>query len=512
MGYEDYKYSSYLINNQETRWATVDEIKSSGTYVDLNSEDVHAGGLPLISNGKELYVDDKDTHSIIFGATGSKKTRLFCMPMINLFAKAGESFVVTDPKGELFAKTSGYVKAQGYKPIVLNFRNVGYGDSWNPLYLPYVLYHSGEKSRAISMLNDFVYAIGAPYEQDYNNRFFNQMAKAYILAVLIFMAEYGSEEQMTVGNLAGLCTSENVNRFRSYSKQMSLSTVAGINFKGVFNSGEKTMNSILATVYSMINEFNIHQDIIDMISNNSIELSNIGREKTAVYLIIPDEKTTSHFLATSFVKQAYEVLISEAQKEQNFRLPVRVNFVLDEFCNMPQIADMPAMITAARSRNIRFFLVAQSLHQLKGKYGEDANTIKGNCDNWVFLTSREQELLEEISALCGNIKLPDGLFRKLISTSELQRLRKEKGETLILHGREYPFITEIADIDQYECFKGYTAIDLVKHEAEEKHLFNMDEFYEKILRGDIAYPFSDGIRRRRPLTRDSESASDDHFF
>lgn len=512
MGYEDYKYSSYLINNQETRWATVDEIKNSGTYVDLNSDDVHTGGLPLISNGEELYVDEKDTHTIIFGATGSKKTRLFCMPIINLFAKAGESFVVTDPKGELYAKTSGYVKAQGYTPIVLNFRNVGYGDAWNPLYLPYVLYHSGETSRAISMLNDFVSAVSAPYEQDYINRFFYQMAKSYILAVLIFMAEYGSEEQMTVGNLAKLCTNESVEYFRKLSRHMESTSVAGINLKGVFNSGEKTMNSILATVYSMINEFNVHQDIIDMISNNSVELSSIGREKTAVYLIIPDEKTTSHFLATSFVKQAYEVLIAEAQKEQDFKLPVRVNFVLDEFCNMPQIADMPAMITAARSRNIRFFLVAQSLHQLKGKYGEDANTIKGNCDNWVFLTSREQELLEEISKLCGKIKLPDGTLRSLISTSELQRLRKEKGETLILHGREYPFITELADIDQYEVFKGYHSIDFTRYQYEANEPFAMSNFYDRVMKGEIAYPFSNGKMCRRQLVKDLNSKDDEFFF
>ena len=498
MGYEDFKYSSYLVNNQETRWATTDEIKNSGAYVNLAHDDLPAGGLPLISNGKELYVDDKDTHTMIFGATGSKKTRLFCMPMINLFAKAGESFVVTDPKGELFAKTSGYVTSKGYKPIVLNFRNVGYGDFWNPLSLPYTLYHSGEKEKAISMLNDFVSAVAAPYEQDYVNRFFNQMAKAYILAVLLLMAECGSEEQMNVGNLARLCTSENIKYFRELSNHMLPSSVAGINFKGVFNSGEKTMNSILASVYSMINEFNVHQDIINMISNNSVTLSNIGREKTAVYLIIPDEKTTSHFLANSFVKQAYEVLISEAQKEQNFGLPIRVNFILDEFCNMPRIADMPAMITAARSRNMRFFLVAQSLHQLKGKYGEDANTIKGNCDNWVFLSSKEQELLDEISNLCGQIRLPNGITRRLISTSELQRLRKEKGETLILHGREYPFITEIADIDQYECFKGYHALTLEKNEITESTPFSMDEYHKNVLDGKIPYPFSNGKMHEKP--------------
>lgn len=59
------------------------------------------------------------------------------MPMINMFAKAGESVIFTNPKGELYAKTSGLVKSKGCKTVVLNFRNIGYGDMWNPLSLPY---------------------------------------------------------------------------------------------------------------------------------------------------------------------------------------------------------------------------------------------------------------------------------------------------------------------------------------------------------------------------------------
>ncbi len=504
MAYEDYKYSSYLTDNQETRWATIDEIRGAGTYVDLSRDHCPVGGLPLISDGCRAYVDGKDTHTMIFGATGSKKTRLFCMPMINLFAKAGESFVVTDPKGELFAKTSGYVQAQGHKVIVLNFRDIGFGDGWNPLYLPYQLYRSGQKDRATSMLNDFVASVSAPFELDYNNRFFNQMSKSYILAVLLFMAECGSAEEMTVGNLSRLCNMESHKTFQHLASHMTSETVAGINFKGVFNSTERTMSSILASVYSMVNEFNMHKQLMRMISSNTVSLENLGREKTAVYLIIPDEKTTTHFLASSFIKQAYEVLITEAQKESTFSLPLRVNFILDEFCNMPKIPDMPAMITAARSRNMRFFLVAQSLHQLKGKYGEDANTIKGNCDNWVFLTSKERELLAEISGLCGQIRLPSGYTRTLISTSELQRLKKEKGEALILHAREYPFITEVADIDDYAAFLGYPQAEVKPLVLEEEKLFDLNQFYYMVRRGLLPYPFSGDSTASPPPEEDTD--------
>jgi len=226
-----------------------------------------------------------------------------------------------------------------------------------------------------------------------------------------------------------------------------------------------------------------------MLSGNTVDISRFGREKTAVYLIIPDEKSTYHFLVTTFIKQAYEILIAEAQKEKTRQLPVRVNFVLDEFCNLPTIPDMPSMISAARSRNMRYFLVAQSLHQLKSRYGEDADTIKGNCDNWVFLTSKELDLLEEISLLCGSYYTANGLNRRLISVSELQRLDKSKGETLIMHCRQYPIITEIADIDSYPMFKGYEAYPLQHYEIPKAKMFDLNAFYKDVVNEVRPLPF-----------------------
>ncbi len=490
---DDFKYNAYLADSQQTRWATVDEIKSSAAYINLSKGICSVGGLPLISDGNEMYVDDKDTHTMIFGATGSKKTRLFCMPMLNIFAKSGESFIVTDPKGELFAKTSGYVEKQGYKTLVLNFRNADYGNCWNPFSLPYKLYHSGKQDMAMSMFNDFAMAITADQQKSAADPFWGKAAKAYLVAILLVMAECCTEEEMNMRTLTQFCTIENSNYVECLARSMTDHSIAGMNMKSIYTAASRTMRSVLISVHNAISEFISSQAITDLISHNDINVADIAREKTAIYLIVPDEKTTTHFLATLFVKQAYEVLISEAQKEKDFKLPIRLNFVLDEFCNMPKIQDMPSMITAARSRNMRFYLIAQSLHQLKGKYGEDANTIKGNCDNWVFLTSREYELLSEISKLCGNLTLTDKTSRALISTSELQRLRKEKGEALILHSREYPFISEMADIDQYKEFVGYEPAKLEKIKFGQPTVLSIVQLYKKIVLKHIPYPFSNEL-------------------
>lgn len=487
---DTHKYSQYINRNQETRWATLEEIQASGTYIDVSQRQCPVGGLPLISNGKDVYVDEKDTHTLIFGSTGSKKTRLFCMPMLNIFAKAGESFVVTDPKGELYAKTSGLVKSMGYKTVVLNFRDIGYGDAWNPLALPYSLYHAGQQELAISMLNDFVMTLSEAERKGGMEPFWIEMAAALALANLLLLMECGTQQQANVGNLAILCGSNQLNFLKKLSDHMSEDTIAGLNYQNVLSNPPKTLSCISTELYSMIRIFNTQKNLVRMLSGNSVDLRNIGREKTAVYLIIPDEKTSQHFLATTFIKQAYEVLISEAQKEANFQLPVRVNFVLDEFCNMPKIQDMPAMISAARSRNMRFYLVAQSMHQLRGKYGEDADTIKGNCDNWVFLTSKELTLLNEISNLCGTVTMAGNIKRPLISVSELQRLDKERGEALILHGRQYPFISELADISAYTAFEGYTPVPLEEIEDSESELFTASNLYTACLQRKRPYPFS----------------------
>ena len=196
---------------------------------------------------------------------------------------------------------------------------------------------------------------------------------------------------------------------------------------------------------------------------------------------------------TAFIKQTYEALINVAQIQGNKKLPVRLNFVLDEFCNIPAIPDMASMISAARSRNMRFFLMAQGQKQLRQKYKEDADTIKGNCDNWVFLTSREYGLLEEISNLCGKsfCKESDGSIttRPLISISELQRFKKEYGEALFLHGRNYPFVTELPDIGEYK-FKIYPQVKTDERQLPEIKRYDVDKVIASIRNQQSALPFS----------------------
>ena len=470
-------YEQFLPDDKKSRWASVEEIQRSTSFINGSNKHYNVAGMPVLSDGEKFYVDNTDTHSLIFGSTGSKKTRLFCMPMLNIFCRAGESFIVTDPKGELFERTSGEAKANGFNIITLDYRNLGAGDMWNPLTKPYELYQAGYEDEAVTMLNDFVASISAPYEGGNgmgNDPFWTSMASSLALANLLLLMECGKKEEVHPASFAKLCSAESLEKLEYIAKyNIDPESIAGMNYNGVFVSADKTQQSIFVSLYAMVNVFNTQKKLTRMLSDSSFDICDIGRRKTAVYIIVPDEKTTYNFLITTFIKQAYQTLITESQKEKDGKLPIRVNFVLDEFCNIPKIDDMPAMISAARSRNIRFYLFVQSLHQLRERYGDSSDTIKGNCENWVFLASKELALLEEISALCGrNDNVP------LINTSELQHLRKDIGEALIIQGRNFPIVTELADIDDYKIFEKLPKVEREVKIPEKLAFFNLSHVRE----------------------------------
>jgi type IV secretion system protein VirD4 len=497
MSVDSHKYERYLLSTGESRWADREEIINSPT-IKRNDDEKNMGcGIPIISDGRTIYVDNSDTHTMILGSTGSKKTRLFGMPFINICAQAGESFIATDPKGELCEKTSGFVAAMGYKKIIIiNLRDLHQSDFWNPLLHPYELYHSGKRDEAISMLNDFIHFLAEPQRRGAKDPYFIELGCCFFLALLLFFIETATPEEANISNFAGFYANyASPDGTTMLSEYMADGSVASVNIKGVLvnKDAKSTFGNIAACVSAMINQFVIRKALCQVMLRSSFDVRSIGKEKTAIYIIVPDEKTTLHFLVSAFIKQTYEILIREAQQQANNKLPVRVNFLLDEFCNIPTIPDMPTMISAARSRNMRFFMMVQGLFQLRQKYGPDAHTIIGNCDNLVFLTSREHELLMEISKLCGDtfFRDYDGNIKShpLISVSELQRLKKEKGEALILHGRHYPFVTELPDIDDY-VFKKYPTIEQDDRQLPQIVLYNADKVISEIKENIRPLPFS----------------------
>lgn len=471
---DNHKYNMYLDQNLNgSRWATEAEMKKVLTKLELD-QDCVGGGVPLISDGKTVYVDSLDNHTLIFGSTGSKKTRLFCMPTINILGKTKESFIVTDPKGELYARSSGYLESQGYKIKVLNFRDPASSHCWNPLLLPYRLYKQGDIDQATEMIHDFIFSLEGIVRSD-KDPYWSLSAANYIVGCIIVLFELAKcEDEVNMKSVIHLSSfGHNSNNlvFGEFIERINRQSIAYSKLQSVLSNANDTRKGIMGTVDTMLYPFVVQPSLTQMLSKSSFEIQTIGNEKTAVFLIIPDEKTTLHFLAASFIKQSYTLLINEAQLCSKRMLPIRVNYILDEFANMPKIEDMPSMITAARSRNLRFLIVAQSERQLVNIYKEDAHTIKGNCGNWIFLSSRELTLLKEIQTLCGfrNINSKE---ESLITISQLQMFDKSKGQALILQDRNYPFISYLPDINDYELFNQHDPVPFPKNPLQTVKVFD----------------------------------------
>lgn len=435
-----------------SKWAKASDIKSQSNVekVSPSTPHVDAAGIPLINNGKEIWVDNGEYHNLVIGSTGSGKTQTVVKPMVNLLAKKGESMIITDPKGEIFKYSASYLKEQGYRIIILNFREPQRGNSWNPLTMPFRYFKEGNQDKAIELLNDV--ALNIIYDPSNKNEsdFWEKSSADYFAGLAIGLFKDAKEEEVNLNSINVMSTVgqeryATKDYIREYFGMKGENSIEYMSASSVINAPGDTKGGLLSTFNQKIRLFSTGESLSEMLSHSDFDMRDIGNGKTAVFMIIHDEKKTYHGLMTIFIKQCYETLIDVAQ-ENGGKLPFRTNFILDEFANMPPLKDVDAMVSAARSRDIRFTFIIQNFAQLNDVYGDNvAEIIKGNCGNLVYLISTEMKALEEISKMCGEVKVTDdkdkNATRPLITVTDLQKMKLF--EAIIKRLRTDPFRTQL---------------------------------------------------------------------
>ena len=470
-----------------SRWAKDKEIKAEEDVVMVTpgQEYSNAAGVPLILNDKEAWVDNGEYHTLVIGSTGSGKTQTVIKPTVKLLAKAGESMIITDPKGEIYEATANMLRDKGYDVQILNFRDPQNGSSWNPLSLPYRMYKSGNQDKAIELLDDL--ALNILYDESSNNSdpFWEKTSADYFSGVALGLFEDAKEEEININSISLMTTvgeekfggSTYIKEYFSFKDPASASV---INASSTINAPTDTKGSILSVFRQKIKLFASRENLSEMLSHSDIELADIGRRKTALFIVVQDEKKTYHSLVTILLKQCYETLIGVAQ-ENGGELPVRTNFLLDEFANMPPLKDVTTMITAARSRHIRFTMIIQNYAQLNQVYGkENAETIRGNCGNIIYLISAELAALEEISKMCGEVKSKDDdktASTPLVTVSDLQRMKQF--EVIILRMRMQPFKTKFTPDFKLDWGKTYPKASYPEREKLVVHTFDIKTFVKE---------------------------------
>ena len=304
------------------------------------------------------------------------------------------SYVFTDPKGELYDTTAGYLKEHGYEIKVLNLVNPSQSDGYNPL-----LHINSERD-----VDVIASTVVRGQKTEGGDPFWDDSAEMLLKALIYYLIATRPEEEQNLASCAELVRaaskSTGTNILSDLINKLPYDHPARTNFKSIELASDKTYSSILSTLQSKLGKFD-SREIAAVTSTNTINFEDIGTKKTAVYVISPDTHTAYNFILTIFFAQMINQLYNLADENKGGKLKEPVYFILDEFANIGQIPDFDQKISTSRSRKISFSVILQNLDQLKAIYEKSYETIMGNCDTHLFLGSNSYETLEYFSKALG---------------------------------------------------------------------------------------------------------------
>ncbi|WP_156276692.1 VirD4-like conjugal transfer protein, CD1115 family [Neomoorella glycerini] len=449
------------------RWRTRKEIARTLTPWDLTGK--LPGGFVVgaeAGNRFTAWLDASDTHCLVIGSTRSGKSRRITMPTIWALARAGQSMLVTDPKGELYAMAAGYLQLQGYKVVLIDLRDPGRGNRWNPLEPVIKSMREGNIPAASQAAWD-VGNIITHQQPHYGDAIWPQAQESLTAALALAVADQAPEGAKHLASAYALLTelgSGGGEKLDEYFRRFPRGHPARAAYGVAALSEDKLRSSIFTGTAAQLRLW-ADPEVAWLTAAQDHDITILGLEKAAVFLVVPDERSTRNVLATLYISQVYQALVDIAQKRGG-KLPVRVNFLLDEIGNLPPVPDFDHRLTVAAGRGMRFLLAVQDLGQLKDKYKEAAGTIVGNCATWVYLSTTREETAKTISAMTGQYTVRTESYssqvraadyssgttealtgRPLLLPDEVRRW--PKGWALILQARENPARLPLPDISEW---------------------------------------------------------------
>jgi type IV secretion system protein VirD4 len=423
---------------------------------------------------ENIYYLPDDVHSLTVGATRSGKSRCIALQSVAFTALAGESMLLNDPKGELYAYCHPYLRRLGYEVICLDFKNPLKSSRYNFLQPVIDAVNREDNAKAI----DLVWDITASLVGEAKGERIWTDGEASVIAGAIMSVVFDNKDNPKLQNFTNvyhfvlnMCRAEgNDMLINKYIKDIPDNHPA----KGLFGIAQiapsRTRGSFFTAALTTLRLFT-NENIYNQTIASDFVLADTGSRKRVIFIILPDEKTTFYSLASLFVYQHY-VALTEAADSRGGRLKVRVNFLLDEFGNFTQIPAFSNMLTVGGGRGIRFNLFVQSFAQIEEKYGrEQAQTITDNCHVWIYLKTANVETASQIAKKLGryttssysrsasynsgahntsaNLSNSMNLIaRSLLTEDEI--LRIERPYALVMYSGHYPAIMRLPDISEWQ--------------------------------------------------------------
>lgn len=462
----------------------------------------------ILSRNIQMTLDTRHTdlnnNILVIGGSGAGKTYRFVKPQL---LQMSSSFIITDPKGELYRDTSGFLKKNGYDIKVLNLLNEDEmlkSSHFNPFS-----YIQSEVD-VLKLITNLI-SNTTPKGSTTNDPFWEK-AEAMLLQALFYYVWLegvpgniseckkpdGTDDIVKILKQIQDPMVERVHNVRAVMELLKFadfkedpktgakldSTLDKImwdlekrspNHKAVLNYN-KVMRGAADTVRSIIISANARlapvqsEAILQILDDDEMDIPLLGIKKTAIYCVIPDNDTTYNFLVGILYNMMFQRLYYEADFVHNGSLPVHVTFMLDEFDNIALPENYLSLISTMRSRNISSVIIIQDLSQIKARYKEgEHEKIIANCDTMVYLGGNGPTTQKELSELMGKATID----------------KKTNGETLgkqgnssrnyDVVGRELMFPDELRKIEGNKCIlfiRGFDPVLDLKIETKKHPLWN----------------------------------------
>ena len=398
---------------------------------------IREAGVPILFSKdlKYMWVDKETPHYVYLGSTGSGKSVTAVIPFCSFIATAKNkrSVFITDPKGEIYNTTSSMFKKNGYNVLTIDFRHPELSNKFNILepiikeYEKYIEYEKKTKKEtdknkkleynnlsmsALAETNRLITSLSTMImieKVQGKDPFWNNSAKNLLEGLIgFFLEEYKSgnirRDQITMTSIRKFQNSsmeeKNLKNFKKYIEQKEYGSKSKDSLTSILSASDNTFKSITAVFGEKMALFD-DINVANVTSSNSFDFDILGKEPTALYVIVPDEDKTYYTLVTIIVGLLYRELVKLANSRQEKKLKYQIDWILDEFANCPPLADIEAIVSVARSRGMRFHFFIQSFSQLDNVYGKEVSQIiLDNC-GLVYLKTNTQETAEAISKRLG---------------------------------------------------------------------------------------------------------------
>lgn len=474
------------------RWATDKEIKQTYAHVPFKVREWRRGqnlpteqGLILGCKGQpqELtaLVDSDDIHCLMIGASGIGKTAFFLYPNLEYACASGMSWLALDSKGDL-ARNYGTIakNCYGYNVSVIDLRNPTRSDGNNLLTLVNRYMDIARKdpknlaarAKAEKYAKILAKTIVNPDGDDSNrgqNAFFYDAAEGLLTSVILMLAEFLPPDKEHPQERRHI-----VSVFKLVQDLLEPSKVKGKShfqllmgklppdhkarwFAGAaLNSAEQAMASVMSTVLSRLNAF-LDSELEQVLCfDSAIDAEKFASEKSAIFLILPEEDTTKNFMAGLMIQNLSRELFAVAD-ENGGKLQNRAVLYCDEFGTMPPFDVLP-LFSAGRSRRLTLVPIIQSLAQLEKNYGkEGSEIIQDNCQDTIFGGfAPNSQTAEVLSKALGNRTVLSGsvscgkndpsqslqmMERPLLTADELKAI--PKGNFIVQKTGQHPMRTRL---------------------------------------------------------------------